>query len=106
MSRMRKELEALVKKLKNILQNKRRTQVIATTPLLLTPQNDIEVAFWKRQEEVLGDEDTTEEHSHYSNYSYDEGSKMASEEELDPEEHPHIYYDPDEDAFYYQPTDI
>jgi hypothetical protein len=38
--------------------------------------------------------------------AFDEGSEMASEEELDPEEHPHIYYDPDEDAFFYQPADV
>ncbi|GLT70871.1 hypothetical protein SLA2020_429240 [Shorea laevis] len=106
MSRMQKELEALVTKLKNILLNKRRTQVTATTPIPLTLRNKTEVAFWKRQEEVLGDEDTMEEHSHYSNYSFHEGSEMVSKEELDPEEHLHIYYDPDEDAFYYQPADI
>jgi hypothetical protein len=72
----------------------------------LTLRNKAETLFWKRHEKILGDEDTEEEHPRYSNFSFDEGSGMASEEELDPEEHPHIYYDPDEDAFFYQPADI
>jgi hypothetical protein len=79
MSRMRKELEALVTKLKSIILNKRRTQVATTTPMPLTFRNEAEVSFWKRHEEILGDEDIAEEHSRYSNFSFDEGSEMASE---------------------------
>jgi hypothetical protein len=70
MSWMRKELEALVTKLKNIVLNKRRTQVATTTPMPLTLRNEAEASFWKRHEEILGDEDTEEEHPRYSNFSF------------------------------------
>ncbi|GLT55309.1 hypothetical protein SLA2020_284440 [Shorea laevis] len=106
MSWVRNELEALVTKLKSILKNKRQTQVMTTTPTTLTLRNEIEVSFWKRQVEVLGDGDTKEEYSHYSNFSFYEGPEMVSEEELDPEEHPHIYYDPDEDVFFDKPANV
>ncbi|GLT53523.1 hypothetical protein SLA2020_267890 [Shorea laevis] len=76
MSRMRKELEALVMKLKNILLNKRRTQVTATTPIPLTLRTRPKYPS-KETIRSIGDEDTAEEHSHYSNYSFEEGSEMA-----------------------------
>ncbi|GLT70440.1 hypothetical protein SLA2020_425210 [Shorea laevis] len=74
MSGVRKELEALVTKLKNIVRNKRRTRASTTTPMPLTLRNKAETLFWKRHEEILGDDDTEEEHPRYSNFSFDEGS--------------------------------
>ncbi|GLT53423.1 hypothetical protein SLA2020_266930 [Shorea laevis] len=106
MSRIRKEIEALVKKLKEKVKDKHRTQGTVTTPTSLTFRNEIKVSFWKRQAEVLGEEDTKDESVCYSNFSVDEGSKIVAEEELDLEEHPNIYYDSNEDGFFYKPTNV
>jgi hypothetical protein len=96
-------LETLVKKLRDIIKRKRQTQdVIPCTSL--TFRSEIEVSFWRRQIEVLSDDDTNEESTRCSHFSLEEGSEKVSEEESDPEEDLNIYNNSEEDRFFYKPA--
>jgi hypothetical protein len=83
MSQTRQALETLVKKLRDIVNRKCQTQdVILSTPLAF--RNETEVSFWRRQIEVLDDDDIDEESTCCFHFSLEEGSKKVSEEEPDP----------------------
>jgi len=71
-------LDTLIKKLRDIVKGKRQNQdVVPYTPL--TFRSEIEVSFWGRQIEILGDDDTDEESMCYSDFSFEEGSKKMLE---------------------------
>jgi hypothetical protein len=95
-SRPRQAWARFIKELKEMLSRKRPTfEVIPyTSPI------------GKEQIRILGDDDTNEGNTRYSNFSFEEGLVWVSEEKSYPEEDPLIYYDPEEDMFAYEPSDV
>jgi hypothetical protein len=91
--------------LKDILSRKRPTFEIIhyASPI---GKDERRTLRWEEQIKILGDDDTDEGSTRYSNFSFEEGPVWVPEEESDAEEDPIIYYDPEEDVFFYEPSDV
>jgi hypothetical protein len=90
--------------LKNILSRKRPTfEEIHYAPPI--DEDETRTLRWEEQIKILGDDHSDEGSTRYSNFSFEEGPIWVPEEEADPEEDPLMYYDLEEDIFFYVPLD-
>jgi hypothetical protein len=96
--------ERFIKELKNILSRERPT-FEAIQYALPNDKDEMRNLRWEEQIKILGDDDTDEDNTCYSNFSFKEGRVWVPEEEAEPEEDPLLEYYPEEDMFVYVTLD-
>jgi hypothetical protein len=76
-------MDRFIKELKNMLRRKRPNfEVIPYAPSI--DEDETKTSRWEEQIRILGDDDTDEGSTHYSNFSFEKGPIWVPEEESNP----------------------